>query len=187
MDKPASAHIIEIFCIIVIAFTTVQEPCAQAAMQVKSGHNAPYEILRIDAAVKIDGRINETFWSEIEPLPVVAQQPVFGREPSQKTDYLLAYDNDYLYVAGRCYDTEPEKILSTSLKRDDWKGSTDTFGIFIDSFDDNENALGFITTPNGTRIDVAISNDADGDVPINMSKSRSKSAAVKQRFESVTP
>ena len=86
MDKPASAHIIEIFCIIVIVFSTVYKPHAQAAMPIISGHNAIYEIPRIDAAVKIDGRINEPFWSEIEPLPVVAQQPVFGREPSQKTE-----------------------------------------------------------------------------------------------------
>jgi len=124
---------------------------------------------RINGPVTLDGLSDETAWEGIKPFPVVMHFPNFGVEPSERTEILVAYDNDFLYVAGRLYDREPSKIQAPSKKRDWGGGSTDWFGIVIDSFNDKENALGFFTTPSGLRLDFTISDDAQGSKPLNSS------------------
>jgi hypothetical protein len=89
--------------------------------------------------------------------------PNFGNEPSERTEILLGYDDDYLYAAGRFYDSEPSKIQASSLKRDGgWTWSTDAMGIILDTFNDNENGVIFLTTPAGTRTELNILNDGVG-------------------------
>lgn len=122
----------------------------------------PITVHRIISPVRLDGLSDETAWEDIESLPVVMQVPRFGVEPSERTEILLAYDDDYLYVAGRLYDKQPSAIHATTEKRDDWKDSSDSFGIIIDTFNDNENALGFITTPTGSRIDLTVTETGYG-------------------------
>jgi len=122
-----------------------------------------------DSPVELDGLSNEAAWEGIEPLPVVMQVPRFGTEPSERTDILLAYDEENLYIAGRFYDSQPSAIHATTMKRDDSEESSDSFGIIIDTFNDNENALGFITTPTGSRWDLTVTGDAQLDNGSNSS------------------
>jgi hypothetical protein len=125
------------------------------------------KIQRIHSPVKLDGMSDETAWEGITSLPMLMKTPVFGIEPSERTEILIAYDDDYLYAAGRFYDSEPSKIQATSLRRDGgWSWATDAMSIIFDTFNDNENAVVFLTTPAGTRTDVSILNDGVG-VPYN--------------------
>jgi hypothetical protein len=124
---------------------------------------------RIKGPVTLDGLSDEPAWEGIEPFSVVMHFPNFGAEPSERTEILVAYDDYFLYVAGRLYDREPSKIQANSKQRDSQDPSSEWFGIFIDSFNDKENALAFLTTPAGLRNDVTISNDAEGADPINIS------------------
>ncbi|MGD2091004.1 MAG: DUF5916 domain-containing protein [Candidatus Aminicenantes bacterium] len=128
-----------------------------------------YIVPRIGGKVKFDGLSNEAAWKGIKPLPAVMQIPHFGNPPSQETEFLLAYDDEYLYLAGRLYESDPAKIQGASKKRDTFRANNDQFGIIIDSFNDKENALYFFTTPTGLRTDMAIANDAQGDDPLNIS------------------
>jgi len=126
-------------------------------------------IPRIKGPVKLDGLSNEPAWEGIEPFPVVMFMPNFGAEPSERTEILVAYDENFLYVAGRLYDREPSKIQANSKERDSGDPSSEWFGIVIDSFNDKENALAFFTTPSGLRWDAAVLNDAESPVPFNLS------------------
>ena len=117
---------------------------------------------RIDSPIILDGLSDEPAWEKIEPFPVVMQMPIFNSEPSERTEIRLAYDDDYLYVAASLYDSQPELIHATSMKRDYDEENSDSFGIVLDTFNDNENGLSFITTPTGSRIDKAIYGDLQG-------------------------
>ena len=119
---------------------------------------------RIQSPIRLDGLSNEEAWEGSKPFPVVMQVPHFGTEPSERTEILIAYDDEYLYVAGRCFDRESNAIHATTFKRDDDDESSDSFGISIDTFNDNENALAFITTPTGSRTDMTVFNDALGGI-----------------------
>ncbi len=131
--------------------------------------NEPYLIQRISGQVELDGFSTEPAWQNIRPLPLTVHVPNFKSEPTEKTEILIGYDNNYLYLAGRLYDSEPEKIQFPSKKRDDMKLNNDWFGLIIDIFNDNENALAFFTTPSGLRLDMTVFNDAQGDFPVNNS------------------
>lgn len=124
---------------------------------------------KIDQAILIDGLINEPVWETIAPLEVKQKVPNSGASPTQRTEIRLAYDDQYLYLSGRMYDSEPHKINSNSKKRDDFTENTEWCGLLIDSFNDRENALGFYVTPTGSRLDMALSNDAQGPSAFNLS------------------
>ena len=86
--------------------------------------------------------------------------PVFRGTPTQRTEIRVAYDDEYFYAAGWFYDTNPKGIRINSLYRDRWNGD-DTLAIYIDAFNDNQNAKWFGTTPSGMRFDLLVSDDGN--------------------------
>ncbi len=126
-------------------------------------------IVKLQESIIFDGIPDESAWNSIEPLSLVTQTPLFGEQPTEKTEILVAYNDEYFYVAGRLYDQEPDKILANSFKRDAMIGNTDWFGFVLDSYNDKQNGLAFYTNPNGLRLDLNVINDAYGSNPINIS------------------
>lgn len=122
------------------------------------------EIKRITEKIIIDGVIDESVWKQITPLPFVQHKPVYGAKPTEHTEMRVAYDDNFLYIAGSLYDTE--KIQSTSLERDGGNSSSDWFGVAIDSYNDKENATAFFTTPSGLRWDATVL-DGQGGIYLN--------------------
>lgn len=117
--------------------------------------------LGLDTPIELDGMSDEAAWADVAPLPLSMYDPIFGGEPTERTEIRVAYSRTHLYVAGRMYDSDPAGIRANSLYRDRYSGD-DTFAIILDTFNDNQNALWFYTTPLGVRMDMAVSNDAEG-------------------------
>jgi hypothetical protein len=126
-------------------------------------------VTRINGDIRFDGSPDEAAWSNIEPLPMTTLQPVAGRTPSEKTEILLGYSDDYFWIGGRMYDSDPSLIQIYSNKRDEIGGENDYFGILIDCLNNNENGLFFCTSPTGNRYDNTIFNDARDIIPYNLS------------------
>ena len=116
---------------------------------------------RLSGPITLDGMSDETAWQSVEPLEMTMYEPISGGTMSERTEIRVAYDENYLYVAGRMYDSDPSGIRANTLYRDRYSGD-DTFAIVLDTFNDNENALWFYTTPTGVRLDNSISSDANG-------------------------
>ena len=142
---------------------------AQERDRLTVGQVSPLVIPRLASPIKLDGKSDEPAWRDVAPYRYVVMEPNFGTEPSERTELLLAHDGDCLYVAGRLYDSEPEKIQANSKQRDSEDASSDWFVVVVDSFNDKENALAFATTPAGLRWDAAVANDAQGKMPLNFS------------------
>jgi hypothetical protein len=117
---------------------------------------------RIQGTIILDGHVDEPAWEGISPLPAAMLAPSFGSEPSERTEFRIAHDDEYVYFSCRNFDSEPSRIQSTSLRRNDSSFTNDICHLFLDTFNDEENALGFATTPSGLRLDVVFSNDAQG-------------------------
>ena len=129
-------------------------------------------IKKINKSIIFDGLPFEDVWEEAESYKMVQMQPVFGNDPTEKTEARVIYNDQYLYISGRMYDSEVSKIQYNTKKRDDLSANSDSFGIILDSFNDNENALSFSTTPIGLRSDMTVYNDAVGrqeHMPFNQS------------------
>jgi len=120
----------------------------------------PYVLQRICGSVTIDGLSTEPAWESVRPFPMVTQTPTFGKEPSERTEIRIAYDTDFMYVAGRFYESDPTNIQGNLMRRDEFSGSDDEFAVILDTYNDNQNAVLFVTSPAGRRTDVTVINDA---------------------------
>lgn len=117
---------------------------------------------RLTEPLQLDGRSDEPAWQEIDPLPVVSSSPNFGAAPSERTEFRVAYDDEYLWFAARMYDSDPTGIRATSLRRDDGSFTNDWFAVNLDTFLDRETTLVLGVNPAGGRTDAVFTNDAQG-------------------------
>lgn len=115
-------------------------------------------LVRLDAPVVLDGRVEEEAWQRVPAVPLTVFEPVYGGTPSQRTTIRVAYDEDSLYLAAELFDSEPAAVRVGSLYRDRYAGD-DTVGLVVDSFNDDRNARWFYTTPAGMRGDAAVADD----------------------------
>ena len=120
----------------------------------------PIPLQRVTGPIIIDGEIDEEAWAVIEPFPLVTYQPMYHGAPSERTEIRVAYDDSYIYAAGHLYVDDLDNMRSNSFYRDRWSGD-DTFGLILDTFNDNESALWFYTNPLGMRADGSVANDAE--------------------------
>ena len=120
------------------------------------------KIGRISTPIEFDGVPNEQAWASASLFPLVMFRPVFGAEPTEKSEIRIGYDDQYLWVGASLFMTDPSKIQEVSKKRDEALRGTDAFSVLLDTYNDNENALVFMTAPTGLRTDYTISNDAVG-------------------------
>jgi len=122
-------------------------------------------ISKLNGQIDFDGYVTEPAWDIIQPLPMVMHSPVFGKEPSERSEVRIGYTHEFIFISARFYDREPSKIMTTSRKRDELSGGNDWFIIIFDSFNDKENGLGFATTPAGLRLDFAVLKDGISQLP----------------------
>jgi hypothetical protein len=93
----------------------------------------------------------------------VQREPREGAEPSQATEFRVAFDASTLYVKVRAYDREPDKI-ATYLTRRDEDTPSDWIRVFIDSYHDRRTAYEFAVNPSGVKQDRYWFNDTNNDV-----------------------
>ncbi len=129
---------------------------AQVSFYAQSG--PPMPVARI-AEIHFDGKVDEPGWDAIDPLPMVQYEPNAGAPPTERTEIRLAYDDKYIYVSIRAYESHENEIRATSLYRDQIAGS-DHLEILLDTYNDNQTGYIFTTTPTGIRNDADVANDA---------------------------
>ncbi len=130
------------------------------------------EIQKMTGKINFDGICNEPLWDSLSKIPMTMFKPNHGSRPSERSDVFVTFDDEYFYIGARLYYENGSTIRSTTKKRDGADGGSDNFGILLDTFNDNENALCFETNPSGLRSDFTIDNDAQaplGMMPFNRS------------------
>jgi hypothetical protein len=120
------------------------------------------KITPLTGEINFDGKPDEVAWQQIPKFEMIMHYPVFGNTPSEDSDIRITYDKDFLWVGAVLYYKDISNMVSTSKKRDETSDNSDSFGIILDTYDDNENALAFFTMPSGLKIDYTVSNDGVG-------------------------
>jgi len=128
---------------------------ALAAAQVQ---DPPLRVARLTTPIRLDGVVDEAAWTGTEPMQMTMFQPTAGAPPVQRTEFWLAYDDEYVYAAGRMHVLDRGNIRANSLTRDRLSGD-DVFRVMFDTFNDGENGMLFGVTPAGMRVDAAIAGD----------------------------
>ncbi|MFO8002354.1 MAG: DUF5916 domain-containing protein, partial [Marinilabilia sp.] len=88
------------------------------------------------------------------------RKPYEGRPPSEETVFKILYDDDFLFVAIRAYDSHPDSIVQRLSRRDQQDG--DNVAIHIDSYHDKRTAFVFGVSAAGVKRDLVISGDGSG-------------------------
>ena len=104
-------------------------------------------------APKIDGILENPLWLKGALLDTFTQyEPQEGGQPSEKTVAYVGHDQKNLYIAVRCYDSNPKAIRACLAKRDSVEGDDDVT-IYLDTFNDKKRAFVFQVNPCGIQTD----------------------------------
>jgi len=118
---------------------------------------------RVSEPVTVDGALDEGLYSRIAPIDgFIQQEPREGRPATQKTDAWLYYDDSRVYVAARCWATDPTRIVANELRRDGMAiFQNDNFAVLFDTFHDRRNGFMFQTNPLGAVGDMHVTDERD--------------------------
>lgn len=106
----------------------------------------------------LDGRLDDPCWQTAPALTNFTQVlPVEGAPPSERTELRVVFTADHLYIAVRCFDSEPGRILATQMRRDAWFNSDDVVSVAFDTFARGRDGYLFAVNPAGARRDALFS------------------------------
>ena len=81
--------------------------------------SSPTAARRLTETVRIDGALDEPFWSRTPSIGrLLQQEPQPESEPTEETEVRVVYDSENLYFGILCRDREPSAIIATELARD---------------------------------------------------------------------
>ena len=105
-----------------------------------------------------DGILTEKIWSEAEVMENFSQKfPTDSIAALAKTQMMMAYDDDNLYVVTKCYSKGGDWVVP-SLRRDYGFIATDNITLMFDTFKDRTNAFIFGMNAKGVRREALVSN-----------------------------
>ncbi len=114
-----------------------------------------------DSPPVLDGRIDEAQWALAEVVSdFVQKEPNNGAAPTKRTEVYVLYDEEHLYFGWINYDNEPENIGASVMRRDEFHSGDDWVAIYIDTFHDHRNTLGFEVNPLGAKFDYTIRDES---------------------------
>jgi Domain of unknown function (DUF5916)/Carbohydrate family 9 binding domain-like len=110
---------------------------------------------RVAAPIKVDGRLDEEAYTQVEALTTFIQaEPQQGSPSSERTEAWVLFDDDNLYLACRCWDQHPERMIANEMRRDSPNlRNNDNFAVALDTFHDRRNGFLFTVTPLGAFFD----------------------------------
>ena len=118
-----------------------------------------YHLVSTQEEIKIDGVLDEETWASAEVGSDFWQKiPYYDSGADPRTEIRLAYDDKFLYVAAKCYQTAPVTI--TTLKRDVY-WDNDGIAIVLDPLNTKTNSVMFGTSAVGVQWDATNSPTSD--------------------------
>lgn len=143
--------------------------CAITSLSITAFGQLPLRAIpRIETPIEFDGTVSSGEWDGIDSIPLVSHWPTYSEKPNGKTLLRIAYDDKYLCWSAICY-YDLSLLQEPTFERDAISMTMDQVTIILDAYNDNENALAFVVSPTGSRADLSVRNDAQGDSPIDLS------------------
>lgn len=109
------------------------------------------EISQTETPIVVDGHLDDAAWSKANIGSDFWQKtPFFAEGADPRTEIMLTYDENNLYVAARCF--QKEDIIIQSLKRDEY-WDNDGIAIVLDPLNTRTNGFLFGTSAAGQQWD----------------------------------
>lgn len=108
----------------------------------------------------IDGNLSDPCWKK---APVardfIQRQPNEGEPATEKTEVRVCRDRKTLFIAVRCFDSQPDKIAAKVMQRDASVKGDDYFFILLDPFRRGREGYYFRSNANGAKGEGLVNSD----------------------------
>ncbi len=131
--------------------------CAGAAERTDvQGARKSLTIPRLERKPVIDGRVDEAVWDKAAKIDDLRQiRPHVGEPGTEKSEILVAYDADALYVAARFWDAGGQDAIAANIMRQGSRlAEDDRIAIILDPFDSSRTGYRFEVNLNSVRNDM---------------------------------
>lgn len=140
-------------------FALPTHPAAVAAGAPTHGTVHTVSAVRVSDTPRIDGRLDDAAWREVEPATdFVQRDPDEGKPATERTELRIVYDASAVYVGVRLFDREPDRIVRRLSRRDD-SPDADRINIYFDPHHDHLTGAMFSVSAAGSLADAIIYND----------------------------
>ncbi len=139
-------------------------PTGDALVNQEGDAGVTIRAVRVAVPLRIDGVVDEAFYLDTPPITEFIQSvPEMNGEPTQRTEAWIGFDDENVYVAAKIWDTEgPDGWIANEMRRDGQQlRQNDNFGIWLDTFYDRRNSVGFYGNAIGGLSDFQITNEGN--------------------------
>lgn len=114
---------------------------------------------KLSAPLVIDGILNESEYSFPGVTRFIQKDPDEGKPATQNSVVWTFHDDHNIYFCGKFFDTAPDSIDQTLMRRDNVVES-DWFFVYLDTYNDNRNGYFFAVNAGGSVADGTLFNDS---------------------------
>jgi len=113
---------------------------------------------------EIDGVLSDEAWGAAAVIDSFTQQEPFDGQPAtERTEVRVLYDTGHLYIAVRAFDSDPNAVVATEMRRDSTRMlDEDNFQIILDTFRDSRSGYMFVTNPLGAKLEQQVFEEGGG-------------------------
>ncbi len=124
---------------------------------------ATMRAFRLEAPIAFDGKLDDEVYHRIPGAGGFLQsEPDEGSVATEKTEVWVLFDDEHIYLSGRCWDSEPERMVANEMRRDAFGlFLNENFAVVLDTFYDRRNAFFFYTNPLGGLFDGFVTDEQD--------------------------
>ncbi|OWK74034.1 hypothetical protein CBW16_01055 [Flavobacteriaceae bacterium JJC] len=152
-----------------LAFTAVFSMCFSQKSENDSISRKKITAVKVATPPKIDGILDEEMWQNA-PIAsnFIERRPNNGKpiEENFRSEVKILYDDTGVYFGATLYDNEPGKIARELTERDNLEND-DIFGVTLNGYNDHQQSLEFLLTPEGVQADAKLTNDFGEDFSWN--------------------
>jgi hypothetical protein len=114
----------------------------------------------------VDGALDEPVWRDAAMIDAFTQQePTDGAPATERTEVRILYDAEHVYIGVRAFDSSPDGIIATEMRRDSLQlFEEDNFQIILDTFRDSRSGYMFVTNPLGAKLEQQVFEEGGGNL-----------------------
>ena len=144
-------------------------PPVPPAVITRDGGGVTVRAERVATPLRIDGQLNESAYQDVLAISEFIQNdPAEGEPASEETEVWLLFDDDYVYVVARCWESQPDRLVANEMRRDNTRiVRDDNFAWSFDTFYDRRNGYLFEVSAVGGRIDGQFTNESQLNIDWN--------------------
>jgi len=117
--------------------------------------------VRVTTPILVNGQLDEDVYKNVSPMTnFIQNDPEEGAPASELTEVWILFDEEYVYVSARCWESNADRMVANEMRRDNTAiAQDDNLAWGFDTFYDRRNGLLFEVNALGGRMDAQTSNE----------------------------